>query len=174
MEWRLLRSPKDGPPVGRDRRQAWGAPGPARLGAHVRRRLDRARPVVCRGEPGVGWRCWGQGVPGSRHGLPWGRRVRSAPPRVRPTGPPALFARPAPVACVERWPLPGPVARSSKWRTRQPGGAGRVSHPHKGRGPCPSPAAASCDPVVYRPRSSHRGLLLPEPRSSRLGEGELA
>lgn len=57
-------------------------------------------------------------------------------------------ARQAPVACAERWPLPGPVAGSSKWRTRQPGGVGRVSHPHKGRGPCPSPAAASCGPVV--------------------------
>lgn len=45
--------------------------------------------------------------------------------------------RSAPVACAERWPLSGPAAGSSKWRTRRPGRAGRVSHPHKGKGPFP-------------------------------------
>lgn len=80
----------------------------------------------------------GSGSLGARHDAAPAGLCVSPPTRVRP-------ARPAPVACAERWPLPGPVARSSKWRTRLPGGAGRVSHPHKGRGPCPSLAAASCD-----------------------------
>lgn len=62
--------------------------------------------------------------PSTRHDLAWRHRLPLPPTRVRPS-------RPAPVACAERWPLPGPVARSSKWRTRQPGGAGGCCEIHR-------------------------------------------
>lgn len=83
---------------------------------------------------------------------PGGAAFPCLPTRVRPS-------RPAPVACAERWPLPGPCCKELKMEDAAARWSGRVSHPHKGRGPCPSPAAASCDPVVYRPHS-HLGLLL--------------
>lgn len=94
--------------------------------AHSSRRTcptSRGGPTSRTRESPVEWagRLW---CPASRRDMPPhpGRRGRP---------------RSAPVACAERWPLSGPAAGSSKWRTRRPGRAGRVSHPHKGKGPFP-------------------------------------
>ena len=55
-------------------------------------------------------------------GEPWRPGELRAPPR------------PAPVACAERWPLPGPVVRLQNGGRSGPGGERPVSHPHKGPG----------------------------------------
>lgn len=86
------------------------------------------------------------------HGLAWRCRV-PLPPNKGEAVPPGT-------SCLRgKMAAPGPCCKELKMEDAAARWSGRVSHPHKGRGPCPSPAAASCDPVVYRPHS-HLGLLL--------------